>query len=174
MRPRWWAAVLLALGLGMAVGHAGATVPMVPVPGAPVAPGFSLPGADGVRHDLEEYRGRVVLVNFWAGWCAPCRQEMVSLQRLHEQLQGDGLTVVAIHAGPADARAAEVVRVNGLEFPLLVDETLSLGDWRVSRLPTSVLLDEQGRMIYRVAEPRAWHDPAMVDFLRRHLPDSAP
>lgn len=172
MRRRWLAVVSLVLSSGMLVGHAGAAVPMVPILGKPTAPGFSLRGADGVRHNLEEYRGRLVLVNFWAGWCVPCRQEMASLQRLHEILHSNGLTVVAIHAGPADERAAEVVRVNRLEFALLVDETLSLGDWRVSRLPTSVLLDDQGRMIYRVGESRAWNNPAMVDFLQRHLPSS--
>ncbi len=161
---------LYALGAGV---HA--EVPMIPVPGAPPAPAFNLPGADGARHGLSEYTGRLVLVNFWAGWCAPCRREMASLQRLHEQLHAEGLTVVAIHAGPVSDQAAEVMRINELSFPLLVDDKLALGDWQVSRLPTSVLVDAHGRMIYRISAPRNWASPGMVEFVRsRLLPAGAP
>lgn len=174
MTKRCLFALLFAVASATTAFSAVAAVPMVPVPGTPAAPAFTLPGADGARHSLKEYRGRLVLVNFWAGWCAPCRREMPALQRLYERLEGEGLTVVAVHAGPVDERGLDVVRVNGLEFPLLVDETLALGAWQVNRLPTSVLLDPQGRMIYRMAEPRDWDSPGMVEFLRRHLPAARP
>ncbi len=77
-----------------------------------------------------------MLVNFWADWYVPCRRAMVSLQRLYDRLQTEGLAVVAIHAGPVSDQGAEVVRINELSFPLLADDKLAVGDWQVSRLPT--------------------------------------
>lgn len=169
MKHRRTSTLIALLVLGILPFTASAELAMVPVHDAPVAPGFELPGADGNRHSLDDYRGGFVLVTFWADWCAPCRREMASLQRLHEQLDGEGLTVVAIHAGPPGDQAAEIIRLNDLRFPLLVDESLQLREWEVNRLPTSILIDQRGRMIYRVTSPRAWESPAMVDFLRRQM-----
>lgn len=171
MRYRNTGAVLAAVALFALGLSARAGVPMIPVPDTPKAPAFDLMGADGERHTLSDYRGRLVLVNFWAGWCAPCRREMPALQRLHERLEPQGLTVVAIHVGPTGEQTAQLVRLNQPTFPMLVDKELALGSWKVARLPTSVLVDTSGRIVYRITGTRAWDTPGMIDFLRGQLND---
>ena len=161
--------VLLAAAVPALFPNAHAELLMVPVIDSPPAADFDLPGADGHRHALSEYRGHPLLVTFWADWCAPCRQELPALQRLHRLLEEEGLQIVAIHAGPPGERSAELVQLNHLSFPLLTDDTLQLGAWQVRRLPTTLLLDAQGRILFRIAEPRVWDSPAMVNFLRNQV-----
>lgn len=73
-----------------------------------VVPDFDLPGIDGEHHQLIDSRGSVTLVNIWAVWCTPCRREMPSLERLHRQLGGEGLRVIAVHMGTSLDSAAMV------------------------------------------------------------------
>ena len=68
------------------------------------APGFTLADLDGNTHQLADYRGRVVIVNFWATWCPPCREEMPSMQRAWEQIQSEGIVILAINVGETEDR----------------------------------------------------------------------
>jgi peroxiredoxin len=160
------AALLLALGLiGVASGGDG----LQPLPQPRPVPDFRLPGIDGKEHRLSDYRGRYLLVNFWAAWCIPCRLEMPSLERLHRRFGGDGFELIAIHVGPELHRAGKLADELGLGFPIMVDEDVTLGGWGVPGLPTTYLLDPQGLIVAAAVGERDWDSPAMVEAIRRWI-----
>jgi peroxiredoxin len=122
------------------------------------APGITLTDVAGGTHRLSEYRGSVVLLNFWATWCVPCRTEMPSVEQAYRRFKGKGLVVLAVNldAGsrsPVEAFAKEL----GLTFPVLLDpQWTSSHAYRVLGLPTSYLIDREGRLVGREIGPRDW------------------
>lgn len=112
------------------------------------APDFSLPDVDGQSHSLSEHLGQAVLINFWATWCVPCRQEMSALQREYEAHSEHGFVVLGVNLTNVDDRSQidPFRRELGLRFPLLLDATgkVSYGLYRVISIPTSALVDRQG------------------------------
>jgi thiol-disulfide isomerase/thioredoxin len=138
---------------------------MYPVKGAPEASEFALPDVDGSTHRLSDYRGRFVLVNFWAVWCAPCRKEMPSLDQGYKALSDRAFTTIGVHVGPS---REDIVRFMGdvpVSFTILLDEDMEMSDWGVRGLPTTVLVDPGGRMIYRSVGEKDWASPQMLEFL---------
>lgn len=111
------------------------------------APDFTLPSLGGGNVRLQEQRGRVVMVNFWASWCGPCRVEMPHLSRLYEKYKASGFVVLAVNIDEDPLKAAAVAKQLGLRFPVLLD-----GDKKVSRqyelatMPSTVLVDRDGRV----------------------------
>lgn len=151
-----------------------------PVEAGAAAPAFELAALDGGRVSLEDYRGRVVLLNFWATWCGPCRQEMPALERLHRMLEPEGLEVVGLNVdaapGEIDALAhlggdvAAFVREYGLTFDILRDpEGGVMRRYGVSGLPTTVLIDRQGRVVLETVGALEWDDPERVAMIREIL-----
>lgn len=130
---------------------------------------FQLPGIDGDQHRLSDYRDRYLLVNFWAVWCSPCRREMPSMQRLYEKLRGGRFEMLAIHVGPSLEQARTYGQKLGLGFPIAVDTEMGLSDWKVLGLPTSFLLDPQGRIIAEAVGERDWDDPQLIRQLEAYL-----
>ena len=113
------------------------------------APDFTLRGADGRNLRLAEQRGQVVLVNFWASWCGPCKQEMPQLNRLYDKYRGAGFVMLGVNIDD-DARVGAATAARwGVKFPVLLD-----ADKTVSRLydmgsmPATVLIDRDGRVRY--------------------------
>lgn len=133
---------------------------------------FSLAGIDGKQHRFEDFRGKYLLVNFWAVWCAPCRAEMPSLQRAYEKLSNPGFELLAIHAGPSVETAQQYANQLNLEFPILVDQELALTGWGIRGLPSTFLIDPQGRIIAEAVGERAWDAPGMLktiaDYMRKN------
>ena len=166
------AALLAALAL--AAGCAEERPLMDPASGR-AAPAFALPDLDGQTWRLEEHRGRTLLLNFWATWCAPCREEMPALDRLHRTLGGAGdFAVVGIHVGPGGDALDAFLEEVPVSFPILVDADLALADWDVAALPTTVLLDPGGRARYAAAGPREWDSEAALQFFAAAVPAAAP
>jgi peroxiredoxin len=139
------------------------------VAGQPQADDFSLPAADGTRHALSDYRGDFVLVNFWAGWCAPCLRELPSMQRTYTAMKGRDFEILAIHAGPETADMLALMERFAISFPVLVDAELALTNWGVTSLPASFLLDPQGRVIYQAMGAIDWDEPAQRELLEQLL-----
>lgn len=109
------------------------------------APDFELAGLDGKPLRLSDLRGRPVLLNFWATWCGPCRQEMPLLQETAERYADRGLAVVGVDVGEGAETVRNYARSLGVEFPILLDSTQDISDrFRVYALPTSFFIDSQG------------------------------
>jgi peroxiredoxin len=114
-----------------------------------MAPDFALRDLDGARRDLASFRGRVVLLSFWATWCLPCRTEILSMAGLHQHYKDYGLEVVAVSS---DVQGAEVVQPFltrfHLSFTTLLDATGQVTRlYGVTSLPTTYLLDREGRLV---------------------------
>ena len=134
--------VALALALASLVSTAFASTP------APTAP--ALTDLKGAATDLSRYRGRVVLLNFWATWCAPCRQEMPALDRLYRQLDPARAVIIGVAADERAMVAPFVARL-GIHYPIAVGNPDQVFAWTTALgnvtqgLPFSVLLDTRGR-----------------------------
>ncbi|MBX0328180.1 TlpA family protein disulfide reductase [Oscillochloris sp. ZM17-4] len=140
--------------IGTTVARPVASVPsdMAPEVGK-LAPTFSLSTPEGVPVSLEGLRGQVVLVNFWATWCPPCRAEMPAIQAAYARYAGQGFTVVAVTANEQPANVTDFFTARGLSFPALLDDGRVHAAYRASGLPSSFFIDRQGvvRAVYRGA-----------------------
>ena len=144
-----------------------ARAPMEPVTGEPEAEVFTLDAIDGTSVRLDDYRGKFVLLNFWATWCAPCRKEMPALDRLHKKLNNGGFEVIGIHVGPSLSGVKKFLDQVPVEFTILIDQNMELSNWGVLGLPTTFLISPEGKFIYRAVGEREWNSAKMVRFLTK-------
>ena len=136
----------LLLGVALAA-CAGVAVPAV-APAAP-APDFTLRSMGGSNLRLQEQRGQVVLVNFWATWCGPCRQEMPQLNRLYEKYKGSGFVLLGVNVDEDTRKAADVAAKLGVTFPVLLDTEKTVSKlYDLSTMPSTVIIDRDGKVRY--------------------------
>ena len=132
--------VVLALTCGMAWAM-GSRVPVVGTP----AEDFALVGLDGKEQRLSQYRGKVVLLNFWATWCKPCTTEMPAMQTTYDKLRNKGFVVLAINELEDDAKVRQHITQYGHTFPVLMDRDNKVANqFGVFGLPVSVFIDDKG------------------------------
>ncbi len=113
------------------------------------AANFTLKSSSGENIRLSEYRGQVVLINFWASWCGPCRQEMPELDTLHQRYQELGFTVFGVNVEQDRAEADKVLRDIPVTFPILFDDQNHVSDlYGVDAMPVTVLVDRSGTIRY--------------------------
>jgi peroxiredoxin len=118
---------------------------------------FSVKSPDGKTIRLADYRGKVVFLNFWATWCAPCRDEMPAMQRLYQKYRDRGLVVLAVSLDSETSGVAPFVKQLGVSFPIAQDLTWTVAErYRVNRLPSSFLVDRQGTLVALAIGPRDW------------------
>lgn len=111
------------------------------------APSLRLTDMQGNPVSLEGYRGQVVLVNNWATWCPPCKEEMPALQAFYEAHRDQNFTIIAIEAGEPAAEVMDFVKLYGLTFPVWTDPTLlATAAFRNPGLPSSYLIDVRGKV----------------------------
>ena len=115
----------------------------------PPAPDSDLPRLGGTATgSVDDYRGKVVLVNFWASWCDPCRDEAPLVQRTQQAMSAGGGTVLGINTRNATEKALSFQRVHGFTFPSLRDGSGDYAnEWGLTGYPESFLLDERGRVV---------------------------
>jgi len=146
---------------------------LTPISQPYAAPALKMADLDGKIHDLSVLKGKVVVVNFWATWCPPCRREMPSLERLRRHLGAQGLEVVAVDVGEdADTVFSFTGQLEPApSFPLLLDrDSAAMQLWKVKGLPTTFVVDAQGRVVHRAVGGREFDHDAIVRQLRSHLP----
>lgn len=111
------------------------------------APDFTLPVAGGGNLRLAEQRGRVVLVNFWASWCGPCKVELPQLDRLYEKYRASGFVLLGVNIDDNPRAAADLAARLGMRFPVLLDSERKVSRlYDVSAMPSTLLIDRDGRL----------------------------
>ena len=131
---------------------AAASLAQAPPVGAAIAPSsaapdFTLRSGDGRNLRLLEQRGQVVMINFWATWCGPCRQEMPHLNRLHEKYKTAGFMLLGVNIDDDPANAAALAAKLGVSFPVLYDTDKRVSKlYDLSTMPSTVLIDRDGRV----------------------------
>jgi peroxiredoxin len=133
-----------ALGAALMLA-AGAALP-APAPSA-MAPDFTLRSLNGPNLRLQEQRGQVVLVNFWATWCGPCRQEMPHLNRLYDKYRSAGFVLLGVNVDDDARKAADLAAKLGVRFPVLLDTDKKVSRaYDMSAMPATVLIDRDGKV----------------------------
>lgn len=136
----------------------------------PVAANFSLKDVDGVIHRLSDYRGKVVVLNFWATWCPPCREELPSMERAHKLLVGEPIKIVAINVGENADTIFTFTADYEMSYDVLMDsDSKVIKQYPVIGLPTTFVIDPQGRIVYRAVGSRDWADKKLLGKLRALL-----
>ncbi len=111
------------------------------------APDFTLKSAEGRNLRLQEQRGQVVLVNFWASWCGPCRQEMPHLNRLYDKYRASGFTLLGVNIDDDAKHGAATAAKWGLKFPVLLDADKQVTKlYDLGAMPSTVLIDRDGKV----------------------------
>jgi thiol-disulfide isomerase/thioredoxin len=159
--------VLLVLGgllLGATAAHSGELKPW----SGGATPPLALKDPAGKAHDLAEYRGKVVLVNFWATWCAPCRAELPSMQALHVKLAGRGFEVLTVNLMESEEKIAAFRESELIDLPVLMDRDGDVARrWKVSMLPKSFVIDRQGAIRYQLLGEANWTGQAVAPAIER-------
>ena len=136
--------VLLIAMVGWSVSNGWGMGSRVPAVGME-AEDFQLTDLDGKPNRLSQYRGKIVLLNFWATWCKPCTTEMPAMQRTYDRLREKGFVVLAVNELEDDAEVREHIKQYGHTFPVLMDRDNKVANqFGVYGLPVSVFIDEQG------------------------------
>jgi len=173
-----WIAVLV---LGALVG-AGPAPAQMPIPelghklnrlAVPVAaPDFSLKDMDGEQHSFKDYRGKVVMVNFWATWCPPCRREIPSMEALHQEFRDEAFAILAINEWESpDHVFAYMGQLSVFpNFSILFDQEGGVSEaFGVKGLPTTFLVDKRGFVVFKAVGGRDFNHPEVIRMIRELL-----
>lgn len=118
---------------------------------------FTLKDLDNKKISLRNYRGKIVMLNFWATWCTPCRQEMPSMEKLHRQFKDKGFVVLAVAAGEKAEGVNAFVKEYHITFSALLDTDQEVAEeYQVWALPTTYFINAEGKIIGRVNGSRDW------------------
>ncbi len=123
----------------------------------------------------EQYRGQVTLVNIWATWCAPCRDEMPSMEALYQDYRAKGFKIAAVSIDEGEDAAVQAFATElGLTFDILHDRSGAIqGTYQTTGVPESFLLDKDGRIVRRLIGSHDWNSPANRDLIDRLLADGS-
>ena len=137
-----------------------------PIPG----PEFVLKDTAGNQINLLQLRGRVVFVNFWATWCLPCIEEMPAMEKLHQELQKDGLVILAVNFQEGPERIKEFLATHNLTFTALLDHDGKVAErYQAWALPVSVIINKRGEIVARAMGSKDWHSDEALRYFRQLL-----
>lgn len=137
-------------------------------------PPLALKDLNGKTQDLKAYRGKVVLINFWATWCPPCRAEMPSMQRLKVKMAGKPFVILAVDMGETEPQVKAYIREIKTDFSVLLDKDgRALKAWKVFAFPTSYVVDGQGKIRYALYGASEWDAADNVQKITQLMPPAA-
>jgi peroxiredoxin len=158
--------------LTLAAAGWGAAADFKPWTGAAL-PAFVLKDLDGVEHRLADFHGKVVLINFWATWCGPCRDEMPSIQDLRSQLKGKPFAVLAINLDEPESRVRKFLAQWKVDLPVLLDPDRKVArEWNARILPATYIIGPDGRIRYSVVGELNWSNDVVVGRISELLPSA--
>ena len=147
------------LVLLLAVALPAAAQDLKPAPATP-APALELSDLEGRAHKLADYRGKVVLVNFWATWCEPCREEMPSIERLRASLEGRPFAVLAVNLAEPESRIRKFLDAMPLGFAVLLDRDAKVARaWQAKMLPATYIVGPDGVIRFQHRGELDWSKP---------------
>ena len=161
---RYLLLALCCLMLGTFAAHGGELKPWT----GGATPPLALKDPAGKAHDLAAYRGKVVLVNFWATWCAPCRAEMPSMQALRQRLADKGFEVLAVNLMESEEKIAAFRESELIDLPVLMDrDGAAARRWNVRMLPVSFVIDRRGAIRYQLIGEANWTGSKVAPAIER-------
>lgn len=125
-------------------------------------PEFSLSDVDDQTWNPEALKGKYWVINFWATWCPPCIEEIPSMNRAWEILEPHGIGMLAINAGEDRPAVEEFLTQVPIDFTTVLGNMDSLGNWSVRALPTTIVVDAEGKVVMEALGPREWDDEALL------------
>lgn len=130
---------------------------------------FYLNDLDGIYTRLSEHKGKVIFLNFFATWCPPCRNEMPSMQKLHEMLDGPDFVMIAVSVDRGGVeKVRDFIKKNGYSFRVLIDsDGAASKKYSVSSIPATFIIDKNGNIVSRIIGERDWASPAAVSSLKK-------
>ena len=139
---------------------------LISLDGSRQATPITLPDQLGRRHTLDDYAGKVILLNFWASWCPPCVEEIPSMNRMAETL-GEEFAIVSVNFQESAEHIREFMQKVQVDFPVLMDSDGRVSaEWKVFAFPSSFILDREGRLRYSVNSAIDWEEPEVLDAVR--------
>ena len=136
----------------------------------PVSQDFFLSTPEGNKISLSGLRGKVVLLNFWATWCVPCRTEMSSIERLHKKLKDKGLRVLGVDIMESPKKVKAFMEEKELTFPTVIDKDKKVSElYRVNVIPTTILIDKAGRKAGHAFGEREWDSEEAFELIDQLL-----
>jgi peroxiredoxin len=132
------------------------------------APNFTFSDLDGKMVSLADYKGKVVLLNIWATWCSPCVEEMPSMEKLHQELKGEGFEILAVSIDASGAKdVLPFMKKYKLSFPALTDTRGAIKElYQTTGVPESFIIDKDGIIVEKVIGPRDWATPGAIRYFR--------
>lgn len=131
------------------------------------APDFSLVDMDGETHTLASYKGKPLIINFWATWCPPCRAELPSMNRGWAKIKDEGIAMVAVNVGEDEDTIFAFSGDYPIDFTVLLDKSGEIiNKWPIKGLPTTFVLDKQGKLVYRAIGGREWDSDELLNIVR--------
>ena len=131
---------------------------------------FKLESLNGQTVSLSLLKGKVIFLNFWATWCAPCRAEMPSMERIYKELKDEGLEIVAVNLQENRKHVQKFVDEFRLSFKVLLDKTGRVGQSYGTRyIPTTYIIDKNGIILAGAVGPRDWYTPEILSLFREIL-----
>ncbi len=141
---------------------------LTPVEKIPDGLDFTLQDLDGKMHKLSDYKGKTVIINFWASWCPPCREEMPSMERAWQQIKNENIIMLAINVGEDEDTVFTFLGDFPVTFTILLDKSGEITEsWPIRGLPTTYVISPQGKLVYRAIGGRNWDDKAILDTIRQ-------
>ena len=124
---------------------------------------FTLPFLNGESASLSSFKGKVVLLNFWATWCPPCRAEMPSMETLYQRFNSRGFEILAVNLRETPAVVRQFIQNGGYTFPIMMDRDGRTGAiYGIEAIPTSFIIDRQGKIIGRLVGSIHWDTPQVI------------
>ena len=140
---------------------------ITPMKGDKHVPDVFLEDLNGDKVGIRQFKGKIILLNFWATWCAPCKEEMSGLEVLHQKFKEKDFVLLTISVDYGGVKSVhEFMNKHHYTFPVLLDpkcEALDL--FKVKGIPTTIIIDKKGRMIGRAIGPRNWESPEVISLI---------